>query len=129
VAAGAVPGNVAAIVVRQQLAEGGEVDHRRMSMAVMDAAVTVSAVVIVVVVVLIVVIVVIIIVVVVVVVLVVVLGRAGRQDGAGLAGDGELADAERLGLGLLRGDGREEGGEEEEDGGQRRDVGSRCRHI
>jgi flagellar biosynthesis/type III secretory pathway M-ring protein FliF/YscJ len=91
-----------------------------MAVAGVDAD-TVMVLVVVVVVILVVV------VVVVVIVVVVLVGRARRQDGARLAGDGELADAERLGaLGRLRDrDGREEGREEEEDGGEHRGVSRR----
>jgi hypothetical protein len=50
-------------------------------------------------------------------------GGARRQDGAGLADDGELADAEGLGaLGLRSDQGREE--QEEHGGGKRRDDAS-----
>jgi hypothetical protein len=59
----------------------------------------------------------------VVMVLVFVVGGARRQDGAGLAGDGKLADAEGLGALGLRGDqGREE--QEEHGGSKHRDDAS-----
>jgi len=114
---GAVPSDdaVAAVIPRHQ---GRDADGRSVV-----AATTVAVMMLVVVVV--------ILVLVVIVVVVVLVGWARRQDGAGLAGDGELANAERLGaLGRLRnGEAREEGREEEEeDGGEHRDVRRRGRH-
>lgn len=59
-----------------------------------------------------------------VVVVVVVLGAGGRQDGAGLAGDGELGEAELLGLRLRR----HAQEREQQDGGEERHLERRGSH-
>jgi hypothetical protein len=109
---GAVPRDdpVAAVIPRHQCREA---HGRRVVAATVAVMMLVVAVVVIVII---------------LVVVVVLVGWTRRQDGAGLAGDGELANAERLGaLWRLRDDG-EEGREEEQDGGDHRDVRRRGRH-